>query len=99
LVKTNFEIRFEMPLLSEKARSERIVSPILFECWEQNHETFGIYSGINLEADSENGLNGECDFIIAARADTYTVESPIFMLIEAKDNDIKLGIRNVWRKC
>jgi hypothetical protein len=91
-LKQTLKLGLKMPLLSEKARSERIVSPILFECWEQNQETFGIYSGINLEADIENGLNGECDFIIAARADTYTVESPIFMLIEAKDNDIKLGI-------
>ncbi len=91
-LKQTLKLGLKMPLLSEKACSERIVSPILFECWEQNHETFGIYSGINLEADSENGLNGECDFIIAARADTYTVESPIFMLIEAKDNDIKQGL-------
>lgn len=91
-LKQTLKLGLKMPLLSEKARSERIVSPILFECWEQNKESFGIYSGMNLEADIANGLNGECDFIIAARADTYTVESPIFMLIEAKDNDIKLGI-------
>ncbi len=91
-LKQTLKLGLKMPLLSEKARSERIVSPILFECWEQNKESFGIYSGINLEADIENGLNGECDFIIAARADTYTVESPIFMLIEAKDNDIKSGL-------
>jgi hypothetical protein len=91
-LKQTLKLGLKMPLLSEKARSERIVSPILFELWEQNQESFGIYSGVNLDADIENGLNGECDFIIAARADTYTVESPIFMLIEAKDNDIKLGI-------
>lgn len=91
-LKKTLSLGLKMPLLSEKARSERIVSPILFELWQQNHESFGIFSGFNLEADIENGLNGECDFIIASRADTYTVESPIFMLIEAKDNDIKLGI-------
>jgi len=91
-LKKTLSLGLKMPLLSEKARSERIVSPILFELWQQNHESFGIFSGFNLEADIEKGLNGECDFIIAARADTYTVESPIFMLIEAKDNDIKLGI-------
>lgn len=85
-------IGLKMPLLSEKARSERIISPILFELWEQNNEKFGIYSGFNLEADSKQGLNGECDFILAARGDTYTVESPVFTLIEAKDSDIKLGI-------
>jgi hypothetical protein len=86
------KIGLKMPLLSEKARSERIISPILFELWEQNNENFGIYSGFNLEVDSEQSLNGECDFILAARGDTYTVESPVFTLIEAKDSDIKLGI-------
>lgn len=82
----------KMPLLSEKARSERIISPLLFELWEQNNERFGIYSGFNLDVDKEQNLNGECDFILAARGDTYTVECPVFMLIEAKDNDIKQGI-------
>jgi len=91
-LKQTLRMSLKMPLLSEKARSERIISPILFELWEQNGESFGIYSGFNLEVDSEQGLNGECDFILAARADTYTVESPVFTLIEAKDNDIKLGI-------
>jgi hypothetical protein len=82
----------KMPLLSEKARSERIISPLLFELWRYNNESFGIYSGYNLEADNEQGLNGECDFILAARGDTYTLESPVFILIEAKDSDIKQGI-------
>jgi hypothetical protein len=91
-LKESLRLGLKMPLLSEKARSERVISPLLFELWEKNQESFGIYSGFNLEADIEKGLNGECDFIIAARADTYTVDCPIFMLIEAKDNDIKLGI-------
>ena len=91
-LKQTLKLGLKMPLLSEKARSERIISPILFELWKQNNESFGIYSGFNLEADTEQGLNGECDFILAARGDTYTVESPVFTLIEAKDSDIKQGI-------
>ncbi len=32
-----------------------------------------IYSGKNLDADKENGLSGECDFIISRGEQTFTI--------------------------
>ncbi|MFN0201899.1 MAG: hypothetical protein ACKVTZ_10275 [Bacteroidia bacterium] len=73
---------------SEKARSEAIVMPILLEIRTQNENKIAIYSGANLEADKEQDLNGECDFILSYNEQGTEVESPIFCMIEAKDGNI-----------
>jgi hypothetical protein len=86
------QIGLATTLSTEKERSERIVSPILFEIRERNHQAFSIYSGILLEVDKEQGLNGECDFLLANHPDSYYLKAPIITLVEAKDNDIKLGL-------
>src|SRR5436309_10517550 len=53
-------------LLSEKARSEFIVVPILLACQELSGGAIAIYSGQRLDVDPEHGLVGECDFILSA---------------------------------
>ena len=53
-------------LLSEKARSEFIVVPILLACQELGPGPISIYSGQRLDIDPGRGLVGECDFILAA---------------------------------
>lgn len=73
---------------SEKARSEAIVMPILLEVRTRNDNKIAIYSGANLEADKENDLNGECDFILSHNEQGIEVEAPIFCMIEAKDGNI-----------
>lgn len=83
----------EMLLRSEKARSEWIVVPILKELRQRNHKFLTIYSGENLTADKEKGLVGECDFIIARDTQSYDISWPLFMLVEAKKNDLEEGVR------
>lgn len=53
----------ELPIKSEKAKSELIVMPILIELRNQNAKYFTIHSGEMLNVDEE--LSGECDFIIS----------------------------------
>ena len=77
---------------SEKSRSEAIVTPILLETRIRNHDSFAIYSGARLDVNPELGLNGECDFILSKTIQSDEIQAPIFCLVEAKDNDIKLGI-------
>lgn len=91
-LKKTLAMGLALPLHSEKARSERIVSPILLEVREQKVQQFSIYSGVNLDVDKELGLNGECDFILSRQPAAYDLQSPIFALLEAKDNDIKQGL-------
>ncbi len=75
-------------LISDKERSELLVSPILTELRQRNNKIFSVYSGANLDADASQGLNGECDFILTKSPQLISVESPIFCLVEAKKDDI-----------
>ncbi len=77
---------------SEKSRSEAIVFPVLMELKSRNDDQFTLYSGAILEADKEKGLNGECDFILGLSKQNIELEAPIFCIVEAKDNDLELGL-------
>lgn len=81
-----------LPVRTEKAKSEFIVLPILLDLMERNEEYFTIYSGESLNVDSETDLVGECDFILAKNTKTFDINTPIFTLVEAKKNDITMGI-------
>jgi len=91
LTKT-LEITTKMPIKSEKSRSEYLVSPILLELKNRNNDFFTIYSGDTLVADKESGLTGECDFILTKNMETFTISFPIISVVEAKRQDIELGI-------
>lgn len=91
-LKKSLAIAKELPVRSEKARSELIVTPILIELREINDKFFTYYSGDILNADTERGLRGECDFIISKDAKTFNISLPIFSVVEAKKSDISLGI-------
>ena len=78
-----------LPLKSEKARSEMIIAPILLEMMEKNNRALTIFSGETLDVDADKGLNGECDFIISKALKTYTIQAPIFVIKEAKQNIVE----------
>lgn len=80
-----------LPLYSEKARSEFYVAPVLRELWRLFGGRFSLFSGENLDVSAEEGLNGECDFILCAKADAVVVEAPVVCVIEAKRENFELG--------
>ena len=82
----------ELALVSEKARSEFIVSPILLESRQLSHNAITIYSGQRLDVQPEKGLVGECDFILAASRSFPILHSPLVAIVEAKKNDIEAGL-------
>lgn len=77
---------------SEKSRSEGIVFPVLVETQRRHEFAFSLYSGAFIEADKEKGLNGECDFVLSLGEQGIELERPVFCIVEAKDNDIELGV-------
>jgi hypothetical protein len=79
-------------LLSEKARSEFIVVPILLACQELSPEKLAIYSGQRLDVDPGRGLVGECDFILAATAPVPDLRAPLVIIVEAKNNNVEGGV-------
>jgi hypothetical protein len=91
-LQTSLRAAGELPVRSEKARSEGIVFPILVEMRSRNEKFFTIYSGDNLNADSSRGLNGECDFILTKDTGTFDINYPIIHIVEAKRNDLEIGV-------
>jgi hypothetical protein len=81
-----------LPSRSEKAKSELYLMPILRALRKQHHRYFTIYSGEFLNVDVPNGLNGECDFILAKEIGSYSINYPIIQVVEAKKNDLDIGI-------
>ncbi len=82
----------KIAFVSEKARSEFIVAPILLAAKEIANNEIQIFSGQTLNVDVNLGLTGECDFILSKTKPTPILKSPIITLVEAKKNDIDLGL-------
>jgi hypothetical protein len=78
--------------VSEKSRSEFLVTPILLAAQEISNDQVQIFSGQSLNVDVNLGLTGECDFILSKTKPTPILKSPIISLVEAKKNDIDLGL-------
>ena len=79
-------------LTTEKERSERIISPILLELREHNARQFSVLSGLVFDVDAEQGLNGECDFILSRHPFDFEIQAPVFTVVEAKKGDIESGL-------
>ncbi len=85
------ERSFQKPLSTEKERSEKLIFPILDEWQRINHDRFTVYSGDRFDVDKEQGLNGECDFLLSLHPPKMLIEAPVFALIESKNRDIESG--------
>jgi hypothetical protein len=81
-----------LALVSEKARSEFIVAPILLAVRELSGERIAILSGQRLDVDPERRLMGECDFILALSEPVPRLRAPLMLIVEAKKNDIEAGL-------
>ena len=77
---------------TEKARSEMVIAPVLLEVRRQLNYEIGFFSGTEFNIDPTQGLMGYCDYILSAIKDSYEVRSPVLMLVEAKNENIKAGL-------
>jgi len=91
-LKESLELGRLNTIMSEKSRSEFIITPILLEVKKNNKNYFSIYSGNTLVADKKNGLTGECDFILTKNMESFIIKAPIISIVEAKKQDMELGI-------
>ena len=82
----------QLALVSEKARSEFIVAPILLAVRELSGERIAILSGQRLDVDPDRRLQGECDFILALLDPVPRLRAPLLTVVEAKKNDIDAGL-------
>jgi hypothetical protein len=77
---------------TEKMRAELITAPILGEVWRLARPRVSLFSGIEFDVSKSDGLTGTCDFILAASRTQLFLENPVFMVVEAKNEDIKGGL-------
>lgn len=81
--------------LSEKTRSELIVSPVLAELRKIAKKKISIFSGKKFDVDIKKGLNGVCDYLISKSADIFILREPIIAVVEAKRGILEEG----WGQC
>ncbi len=74
---------------SGKARSELIISPILFELRKLLNKEISFFSGEEFDVDKNLGLTGTCDFIVSLSPEQLFIEAPAFVIIEAKKENFK----------
>jgi hypothetical protein len=81
--------------LSAKAKSELLVSPILAEVVQLTQKRVQLFSGEELNVDTDRGLDGVVDFLLSKSTTPYLIEAPIVMLVEADKEGLDLG----WGEC
>jgi len=81
-----------LSFLTEKARSEAIISPVMMAAREITDNRLAIFSGQRLDVDAAKGLVGECDFILSIAEPVLPLRSPLVTVVEAKKADIELGL-------
>ncbi|MBD2447641.1 hypothetical protein H6G76_10740 [Nostoc sp. FACHB-152] len=77
---------------SEKARSEMIISPILLEIRRKFNYEISLFSGVDFTVDTQRGLNGFCDFILSLSPEQLIVRSPVVVLVESKNENLRSGL-------
>ncbi|TAE24988.1 MAG: hypothetical protein EAZ91_19870 [Cytophagales bacterium] len=82
----------ELPVFSEKAKSEMLITPVLREVRRQSGNQFNIFSGYQFEVDRERGLTGICDYLFTTHPRTNRIKSPVFCAVEAKSRSVEEGI-------
>ncbi len=77
---------------TEKARSEMIVAPVLLELWRRAQSHISLFSGTEFNVDEARGLTGYCDYILSRSKAQLTINAPVVMIVEAKNENIKSGL-------
>jgi hypothetical protein len=95
-LKETLQMAKYVPLINEKVKSERIVSPILVEIAKFYRDKLTLFSGEDLEVNALENLSGECDFFFTLVPRSPYLESPIISIVEAKsecrpDEDMEYG--------
>ena len=85
------DVELAVAISTEKARSELIIMPVLLDLKRHFKTQISLFSGVDFTVAPELGLNGVCDFLISLSAEQILVRSPVIMLVEAKNENLKVG--------
>ena len=76
---------------TEKARSEFIIAPVLWELRRAFRGQVGLFSGVALDVDAVRGLNGYCDFLLTRSSQQFVPQAPFMAVVEAKNDNPRTG--------
>lgn len=76
-----------VPINSEKARSELLITPILIEWLNRNPKKLQYFSGNTFDVVPEKALKGRCDFLFTKHF-SWDIVAPVVAMFEAKDNNV-----------
>lgn len=89
-------LRENLPLAqaigTEKAKSELLVAPLLTELRLTVNKEISLFSGVEFNVIPEQGLKGVCDFLISKSHSQYTIDAPVIVIVEAKDDVLRKGL-------
>ncbi|MDZ8139766.1 MAG: hypothetical protein RM049_31510 [Nostoc sp. DedQUE04] len=88
----NENVDLAVAISSGKARSKMIISPILLEIRRKFNYEISLVSGVDFTVDSQRGLNGFCDFILSLSSEQLLVRSPVVVLVESKNENLRSGL-------
>jgi hypothetical protein len=91
-LKATLKKNLNLPLASEKAKSEHIIAPILTEMVELNNQAFTYFSGYTFDVDKSRGLKGRCDFMLSSDPLAPRISAPVFSIVEAKNDNLDVGV-------
>jgi hypothetical protein len=86
-LKTTLLLSNRVPLNSEKAFSELLVTPILLEWLNNNPKKIQYFSGNTFDVLPEKSLKGRCDFLFTKTL-SLDIVAPIIAMFEAKDDNV-----------
>jgi hypothetical protein len=81
-----------LPIFSEKAKSENIITPILREIWRLCDRKFQLFSGYTFNVSESDKLTGVCDYLFSTEKTVTEVRSAVFCVIEAKNRAVIEGV-------
>ena len=80
-----------MAIHTEKARSEMLITPAPRPL-AASPAQMSLFSGTEFTVDEARGLTGYCDYILSRSKKQLTINAPVVMIVEAKNENIKGGL-------
>lgn len=85
-------VQLAIAINTEKARSEMIITPVLLEVRRQAMGQVSLFSGTEFNVNEKRGLVGYCDYILSRSQEQLTINAPVILITEAKNENIKAGL-------
>ena len=77
---------------TEKARSELLVTNVLLELRRLCDQKISLFSGIELDVNRDENLNGFCDFLVSLQTGQLYLSAPVIAVVGAKNDNLPAGL-------